>query len=88
MLVTIVIVSILAQLGLSKPELPSKPPNLRFNDHECHLAGVGVAMIASEDMALGKHGVLFITRGDLFMTFTQGAASANPGGMWVLDMRK
>ena len=88
MIVTIVVVCILVQLGLSKPELQSTPPNLRFNDQECHRAGVGVGMIASEDMALGKHGVLFITSGDLYMTFTQGAASANPGGMWVLDMRE
>ena len=45
-------------------------------------------MIASEDMALGKHGVLFITSGDLLTTFTEGAAAASPGGLWVLDMRE
>jgi len=44
-------------------------------------------LVGSEDLALGRHGVLFITSGDLHNTFTQGAAAAKPGGLWVLDMR-
>ena len=45
-------------------------------------------MIGSEDMALGKHGVLIITSGDLLTTFGEGSAAARPGGIWVLDMRE
>ena len=39
-------------------------------------------------MALGRHGVLFITSGDLHNTFTMGSAAASAGGVWVLDMRE
>ena len=58
-----------------------------YNDDDCTVSGLGVGMVGSEDMALGRHGVLFITSGDLLTTFTQGSAAAVAGGVWVLDTR-
>ena len=58
-----------------------------YNDDDCTVSGLGVGMIGSEDMALGRHGVLFITSGDLLTTFTQGSAASDAGGVWVLDTR-
>ena len=58
-----------------------------YNDDDCTVSGLGVGMIGSEDMALGRHGVLFITSGDLLTTFTQGSAAADAGDVWVLDTR-
>ena len=66
----------------------SLTPGTTFHDAGCDLAGQGVGMIGSEDLALGKHGVLFLTSGDLHNTFSTGAASASPGGLWVYDMRE
>ena len=86
--ITVVLVGIMVKLFLNKMESLSLPSGFTFNDQGCHLVGLGVGLIGSEDLALGKHGVLFITSGDLHETFTNGAASAKPGGMWVLDMRK
>ena len=50
-----------------------------LDDVGCELAGMGVGMIGSEDMALGKYGILFISSGDLNQTFGYGPASANTG---------
>ena len=86
--ITVVIIGIMVKLFLNKMESLFHPADITINDQSCHLAGLGVGLTGSEDLALGKHGVLFITSGDLHETFTHGAASANPGGMWVLDMRK
>ena len=44
-------------------------------------------MFGSEDMALGKYGILFITSGDLNQTFGFGPAKANPGNIWMLNMK-
>ena len=54
-------------------------PEVRYNDEQCQLVG-GDSIMGSEDMAVGRHGVLFITSGDLFNTFGRGAAAAHPGG--------
>ena len=46
----------------------SLPPGYTFNDGSCELAGAGqgagqgVGLVGSEDMAMGRHGLLFITR--------------------------
>ena len=42
----------------------SLPPGYTFNDGSCELAGAGqgAVMVGSEDMAMGRHGLLFITR--------------------------
>merc|ERR1739848_598109 len=58
-----------------------------LNDDGCELAGIGVGMFGSEDMALGKYGILFITSGDLNQTFGFGPARANPGNIWMLNMK-
>jgi len=65
----------------------SLPPGHTYNDKSCELSGLGVGLTGSEDVALGRYGVLFITSGDLHNTFGTGAESANPGGLWVYDMR-
>lgn len=56
-------------------------------DENCELIGTGVGMIGSEDMALGKHGILFITSGDLEKTFEYGALEANTGNIFMLNMK-
>jgi len=61
-------------------------PSVEFNDDSCELVGDDV-LVGSEDMALGRDGILFITSGDLGMTFQEGSASANPGGIFAMDMR-
>ena len=66
--ITVGIVGILVKLCLTKTELTSNSGVNTFNDHGCHLAGMGVGLTGSEDIALGKHGVLFITSGDLHHT--------------------
>jgi len=66
----------------------SLPAGYITNDKDCTLHGLGKNMIGSEDMALGEHGILFITSGDLWNTFKTGVVSANPGGIWILDMRE
>ena len=71
-----------------KMEFFSLPQGFTVNDQSCELAGVGAGMFGSEDMALGRHGVLFISSGDLQNCFEHGAASARAGGLWVYDMRK
>ena len=44
------------------------PPGYTFNDGSCELAGAGqgagqgAVLVGSEDMAMGRHGLLFITR--------------------------
>ena len=57
-----------------------------FNDDNCELAGLGMGMIGSEDMALGKYGILFITSGDLKKTFGYGPAEANTGNIFMMNM--
>ena len=47
-----------------------------FNDASCRLVG---DMAGSEDLARGKHGVLFISQGDLHTVFALGSAAAAPG---------
>jgi len=86
--VTTVIFGILANRCLDKNDSSPASYDPIINDQDCHLAGMGVAFIGSEDMAMGKQGVLLITSGDLLTTFTEGSAAASPGGMWVLDMRE
>ena len=63
------------------------PPDFRINDGNCKLAGNNMGMIGSEDMALGKYGLLFISSGDLAKVLEEGAEVANPGSMWIMDMK-
>jgi len=86
--VIVVIVGIyLKHLYDQKNSWLSLPPGHTYNDDSCELTGLGVGLLGSEDVALGRYGVLFITSGDLHNTFGTGAESANPGGLWVYDMR-
>ena len=61
------------------------PPGWEPSDHGCMLLGVGRSgmppMHGSEDMAQGKHGMLFISSGDLRRTF-RSPDTARPGGIW------
>ena len=61
--VTVVIIGIFTKICLNKSDVSSTPSEPIFNDNGCTLAGMGAGFIGSEDMALGKHGVLFITSG-------------------------
>ena len=85
--ISVAFIGILVKKCLDTVEFISLPHGFTFNDDHCELAGVGLGMIGSEDMALGKHSVLFVTSGDLKSVFEHGAASATPGGLWVYDMR-
>ena len=57
-----------------------------MNDKNCRLAGKDIGMIGSEDVVLGKHGILFITSGDLQKTFDYGASEANEGSIFMMDL--
>jgi len=61
--------------------------HFEFDDQRCGLAGKDIGMIGSEDMALGKHGILFITSGDLENTFGFGAAEANTGSIFLINIK-
>jgi len=88
-LVMVVLLAVYIKIWFdSKMEIFSLPQGFTVNDQSCELAGVGAGMLGSEDMALGRHGVLFITSGDLKSCFEHGAAAAKPGGLWVFDMRE
>ncbi|XP_023345213.1 serum paraoxonase/lactonase 3 [Eurytemora carolleeae] len=46
-------------------------------------------MMGNEDMALGKFSVLFIgSSGNLDQCFKHGSASAQPGGIYILDIKE
>jgi len=82
-------------VALVSPSLPSlfslvvvpPPPHLTPSDSHCSLYGKGVGMVGSEDLAMGRHSTLFITSGDLHTCFAQGSQAANPGGIWIMDLR-
>ena len=59
-----------------------------LSDDKCVLAGMDIGMIGSEDIALGKYGILFIASGDLKQTFENGLRAANPGGIFMMNMNK
>jgi len=61
------------------------PPGYSYNDEACELRGQGMGLLGSEDLAMGRHGLLFISSGDIIQGFGQGIAQSKPGGIWVLD---
>ena len=65
----------------------SLPPGYTYNDQNCQLLGQGVGMIGSEDLSLGKHGIAFVSSGDIIQGFAEKFANAAPGGIWILDIR-
>ena len=83
----VILVAIVSRWIINLTHFLSLPPDFKINDQGCTLAGVGVGMIGSEDTALGKYGILFISSGDLHKVFNESAAAANPGNIWAMDMR-
>jgi thiol-disulfide isomerase/thioredoxin len=53
--------------------------------HDCALLAPE-GMQGSEDFAVGKHGLLFVSQGDLLNSFSNGLAKGAPGGMWAVDL--
>jgi len=85
--VIVVVIAFLVKKAQIKLETLSLPPGYTFNDDKCSLIGSGKGLIGSEDLALGKHSILFITSGDLLQIFENGASNGAPGGIWFLDTR-
>jgi len=70
--------------GLKLKSIMAPYDKMVFNDKNCKLKG---EMYGTEDMALGKHGVLFFgSSGDLSTCFTKGSRSAENGGMWIFNI--
>ena len=82
-----IVISVVIRWIFNTRDLFTIPPDFRINDGNCKLAGNNMGMIGSEDMALGKYGLLFISSGDLAKVLEEGAEAANPGSMWVMDMK-
>ena len=82
-----IVISVVIRWIFNTVNLFTIPPDFRINDGNCKLAGKNMGMIGSEDMALGKYGLLFISSGDLAKVLEEGAEAANPGTMWVMDMK-
>ena len=82
-----IVISVVIRWIFNTRDLFIIPPDFRINDGNCKLAGNNMGMIGSEDMALGKYGLLFISSGDLAKVLEEGAEVANPGSMWVMDMK-
>ena len=82
-----IVISVVIRWIFNTRDLFTIPPDFRINDGNCKLAGNNMGMIGSEDMALGKYGLLFISSGDLAKVLEEGAEVANPGSMWVMDMK-
>jgi hypothetical protein len=58
---------------------------LSYSDGGCRLVAPE-GMAGSEDMALGRNSLLFVTQGDLHHAFAHGALAAKPGHIWALDL--
>ena len=68
-------------------EINLKTRKISDKNTNCSLVGVGKGLVGSEDLALGRHSVLFVTSGDLFGIFTNGPESSDIGGVWMIDPR-
>jgi len=85
--VSVIFLAILIRKIQIKIEKVRLPPGYTFNDENCVLVGQGRGMVGTEDLALGKHSVLFITSGDLWTIFQHGPAHSAHGGIWMMDPR-
>jgi len=74
-----------AQVRLESLKLP---PGYSYNDEACQLVGQARGLLGTEDLALGRHGILFISSGDIIKGFAQGFSQAAQGGIWILDFRQ
>merc|ERR1712109_288818 len=84
---TILGIAIVVKKFQMKIQCLSLPPGYTYNDKNCHLMGQNIGMIGSEDLALGKYGIVFVSSGDILQGFHHRFATAAPGGMWILDIR-
>jgi hypothetical protein len=58
---------------------------LTYNDASCTLHSP-TDLHGSEDIAIGKEGLLFITSGDLHTVWEHGSTAAKPGGIWAYNI--
>ena len=58
---------------------------LTYNDASCKLLAPK-DLHGSEDMTIGKEGLLFMTSGDLHNVFEHGSNAAKPGGIWAYNI--
>ena len=86
--VIVLVIAVLVRKVQIRIETLSLPPFFTFNDQGCSLVGGDIGLIGSEDLALGKHSILFITSGDLETTFEHGAQQADNGAIWMMDARQ
>ena len=88
LLVLGIAVAILVRKVQIRLESLGLPPGYSYNDQTCSLLGKDRGLIGTEDLALGRHGVLFISSGDIINGFSNGFYTAAPGGVWILDFRQ
>ena len=88
LLVVGITVAVLVRKVQIRFESLSLPPGYSFNDQSCSLLGQGRGLLGTEDLALARHGVLFISSGDIITGFAEGFTKAAPGGLWILDIRQ
>ena len=85
--ILILVIAVIVKKVQIWSESISLPPGYTFNDDTCSLVGVGKGLVGSEDLAIGRHAVVFVTSGDLFGIFEHGPESSASGGVWMLDPR-
>ena len=88
MKIVVILSAIIIRWIYNTKEFFALPPGYRINDKECTLAGVGKGMIGSEDMAVGKNGLLFVTSGDLRKMMENSGNVENPGSIWVMNLKE
>ena len=85
--VAIVVIAVIVQKVKIRIQTLTLPPGYSFNDEDCSLIGQSRGLIGSEDLALGRHSIIFVTSGDLFGIFENGVKSSRDGDIWMLDPR-
>ena len=83
-----IVIAILVRKVQIRLESLRPPPGYSYNDESCQLIGQARGLLGSEDLALGKHGILFISSGDIIRGFAEGFSQAAQGGVWILDIRQ
>ena len=85
--VSVIVIAVIVKKVQIRIQTLTLPPGYSFNDEDCSLIGQGRGMIGSEDLALGRHSIIFVTSGDLFGIFENGVKSSEDGDIWMLDPR-
>ena len=83
-----IVIAILVRKVQIRLESVKLPPGYSYNDESCELIGQARGLLGTEDLALGRHGVLFISSGDIIKGFGHGFSQAAQGGVWILDIRQ